>query len=429
MATKKATLTPEQGMAGFDNLSKNDFIDRSDHIGTGMMSSQPSGSEDNGAESEDPQVNAILAAASKLEKEAKKSAPAAKKANSETDVAVAEEEEEVAEEEVEETPEEEAAEEPEAAEEEAEEPTKEDKTPEAAKEGKKKAEAEDDGKPLVFDDVEEKPSTVAENGWTEVAKELGFEIEKDDFDEFKTGFNKAKEINLAKLKPETQRLHKFTEAGGSIEDFVEPLRKYDEAISLSDADIVARKLFSDGWQDEVKRNAKIAQMEETGELEVVAANTRKILIVSREEQKNKIIDDRIKAQERYDEKLRNAPKEEAKLIKSTLEARKEFMGTQLSADNVAKIVKKYEAGEYNEAFKDTDTIAEFLLYKEFGKKGMQNLKIAAEREFKIKNKEKFHNIPPKVGKVGSKRATANPSGQDPEGNWDVLEKERVSKKA
>lgn len=405
MAKKKSDETSAVG--NFDLLSDETYVASLSDAGSGI-------SEDSahiGSEStEDAQADKILAAASKQQKQA-----VSKEKNKE---------------EKEESSEEEINEEEEKTDDLADAETNEsDSDSEETEEAEKKDESKDDvddEKPLTFDDAESLETPQLEkNGWQDVAKELfDEELETDDFDAFKQKITEKTEYNLAKFKPETQRLIKFTEAGGTVDDFMEPLSKIDATIALPAADLVDRHLKATGWADNAKREAKLTSMAESGELEVIHKQVVDHLTSLRDEKKNDIINARIAAHEKHEAKLANIYKDEAKKIKSALSARKDFMGTELKPENIDKIVKKYEAGEYEPLLKDSNFMADFLLYKEYGKKGQENLKTKIEREFKAKHKEKFHNLPPKTaGKAGSVRATS--SGQAPEGNWDLLEKERV----
>ena len=410
----KKTNSPEV-VGNFDALSDSKYVDT-------LTATSSNASEDAGKAPEgtgDAEADSILATINNREKAAKEEEE--KKTVTED---VNEEEQEEKEEEAEESDKEEEGAKDEEKEEEL--------IIDDAKKAKNKKEAtdttvdDDDTKELSFDieNSSEAPIT-EENGWKDVAKEaLGIELENDDFDSFKEKIKEHTEYNLAKFKPETQRLIKFTEAGGSVDDFLEPLSKIDSALILPDADLVDRHLEATGWKDAEKRQAKIEAMAESGELEVIGTQARESLKAFRKEEMDRIISDRLKAQEKFEQRAANAPKEEAKAIKSQLESMKEFMGTKLSADNIEKIVKNYETGKYHDAMKNTEDIAAFALWKEFGKMGEKNLMIKAQRELKDKHKAYFHKVPPKLGggTAGTKKATS--SGQDPEGNWDELEKTR-----
>lgn len=308
------------------------------------------------------------------------------------------------------------------------------KAPEAKADDKKVDEKKDekgeDKEPVLTFDEEASAKAELKKGdtatdeevitsWKDVAKEVGLELKEDSFDELKSALEAKITDNLSKYEPETQRIIKFTESGGSIDDFVEPFKKVDSLISMADADLVAQHFKVKQW-DETKAQTKIEQMAESGELETFAEELRVSLKEYRNEVKDTIINERIKATEAHKAKMQNAYKDEAVKIKSTLEQTKEFLGTPLSEENRSKIAAKYANGDYENDFKDPKVISDFLLFKEFGEKGINNLKKKLEYEVKKQYQNDRHNVPPKDSNAG---AMANNSSQagDP---WSALEKER-----
>lgn len=308
------------------------------------------------------------------------------------------------------------------------------KAPEAKADEKKGDEkvgenGEDKEPVLTFDDeatakVELKKTDTATDeevitSWKDVAKEVGLELKDDSLDELKTVLKSKIEDNIAKYEPETQRIIKFTEAGGSPDDFIEPFQKVDTLLGMADADLVAQHFKVKGW-DQTKAQTKIEQMAESGELETFAEELKVSLKEYRNEIKENIINDRIKAAEAKRLKMENAFKDEAVKIKATLAETKEFLGTPLSEENRNKIAAKYANGDYENDFKDPKVISDFLLFKEFGEKGITNLKKKLEYEAKKQYQNDRHNVPPKnpnVGAVSSNSAHV----ADP---WSMLEKEK-----
>ncbi|MCC7514553.1 MAG: hypothetical protein IT212_07655 [Bacteroidia bacterium] len=417
-------------LAGFDNLSRADMFDVEDSRASAMSNN----SSDDTSKFEptgDKEADKILATMQNRERIAtqeKAKEPEVEEEETEEDS----EAEDVEKKEEQDESEEDTEEEPDAEEETKEvEKVEDKKKPADVKKGKDKKDVapEDDDKPLTFDEADgaKAPEGQSEdNGWKDVAKQFNLDLSTDTFEEFKEKIEAKAELNISKLKPETQRLIKFTEAGGTVDDFAEPLSKVDQALILSDVDLAERHLIASGWKDEEKIANKLEQMVESGEVEVVAEQARLRLNEYRTQIKNEIIENRIKAKEKYDLQAANAPKEEAKAIKVALESRTDFLGTPLSKDNREKIAKNFESGKYHDLMKDPQAIADFALFTEYGKLGQQNLKTAAIREWKEKNKHLFHAVPPKTGKAGSVRA-ATSDGKSSEGNWEVLERERTQR--
>lgn len=414
----------ETGLEGFDALSREDFIASITDGGPSSTSNDTgSNAVDSSVKTDDPGADAIIDTLNKREKEAKASVD--KKQEDEG-------EEEIEEKGNKEEGEEDGDDEVDKNDKSGDADKKENKEEVKDKKDKDKKDPDTGEEDFVFKNPDEaKPPVKGEESgdtsWLDVAKELSLELKEDTFDAFREAFETKAESNIAKYKPETQRLIKFTEAGGSADDFVQPFSKIDAAISLSDADLVDQRLKLTGWDDDTKREAKLQRMVEDGEIEIEANNIRKELYAYKEQVKDDIIDKRVKAQEIYEKKAAAAREVEAKAVREKLNSIPEFMMTKVSPENVEYIVNKFKSGGYEKDFKDEATLAEFFLYKEFGKVGISNIETKVKREVERKYLSHSHNVPPKNGKTGSVKAT--PSGQDPEGNWEVLEREKIQSSA
>ncbi len=214
-------------------------------------------------------------------------------------------------------------------------------------------------------------------------------------------------------------------AGGTADDFIEPLGKVDAMIGKSDAELVGEDLKLKGFKDDAKREAKINRLTEDGELEIHAEQVRDALRTYRNTLKEEIINDRLVKQQVYEDRLRQSFVEEAKEIKRVLENEKEFLGTPLKPENIDKIVKKYEAGGYNDDLRDAHKIGSFLLYTEYGKRGQENLRLQLSRELKKQFLSDRHNVPPKNEKVGNlaNQSNLNKNGKEKD-LADLLEEEK-----
>jgi hypothetical protein len=302
---------------------------------------------------------------------------------------------------------------------------KDDKKVEQKKDEKKDASDDNGEEELTLEDAPKGTPKASKEGevettWTEVAKEMGIELKEESYDSFKKALTEKVEANISKYKPETQRLMKFAEAGGDYKDFIEPFSKIDKVLSMSDADLAAHH-FKIKKVDDAKAQARIERMAEDGELESFVEEIRDNLRGYRKDVENQIIDQKIKAQEAYELKQKNAFKDEAVHIKTALEKRKDFLGTPLKEENRAKIFEKYSKGDYEETFKDPEVLADFLLFKEYGERAKTNLKQILKRELRNEYKNDRHNIPPKTGNAGAVRQS---SGHASDNVFDILEEER-----
>lgn len=281
-------------------------------------------------------------------------------------------------------------------------------------------------------DSQEEPNT---ESWTDLAKELGFEIKEDNFEEFKKSYDifretekaelekeykvKGKEDLLVSFDPEAQFIIKALDAGLTMDQIQKPFAEIDKFLSLSDADLVAQDLRLQGWPED-KIEAKVLDLTETGKLELNAFEIRKILEDSKKEislSREKELSD-IKTQQ--EQKVKDTLNKEAEEIHKQLKTVQTFMESPIKDKHIDYVMNKWKNGEYHEAFKDPKKIADFLLYSEFGEQAVKNLANRKLQEGRSKIVKKLHNIPPlTTGNAGSSTKANN--NESPVGNFGILE--------
>lgn len=263
-------------------------------------------------------------------------------------------------------------------------------------------------------------------GWAPAAKEIGFEIPTDNFEEFKKGldnhYKNKYDVNLGKYDSETQQFIEFLENGGTVQDFLDPLKPVEQLKSLSDVDLVVRDLELQDWPQD-KIDQEIARMTEADkdEIGLTAFKLRKQLGVIEQNIKTQIIESKTKAEKRQDSYKQNATAEQLSAIKNSLNTVSEFMDTPLSGKHKDFIAKNWVDGKYANILNDPKAMSKFLLFHEFGEQGIANLKNKAKEEAKLAYKNDRHNIPPMTGTGGGQVKGASTSNQQAEGNWSALE--------
>lgn len=264
-------------------------------------------------------------------------------------------------------------------------------------------------------------------GWAPAAKEIGFEIPTDNFEEFKKGldnhYKNKYEVNLGKYDSETQQFIEFLENGGTVKDFLDPLKPVNDVKSLSDVDLVVRDLELRDWPQD-KIDAEITRMtenEKVDEIALTAFKLREQLNVIEENIKSRVIESKTNAEKRKDTYKQNATAEQLSAIKNSLNTVSEFMDTPLSGKHKDFIAKNWADGKYANIINDPKAMSKFLLFHEFGEQGIANLKNKAKEEAKLAYKNDRHNIPPLTGTGGGQVKGASTSNQQAEGNWSALE--------
>ena len=264
---------------------------------------------------------------------------------------------------------------------------------------------------------------VESNGWKDLAKEFEIEINEDKFEEFKEKldihYKNKYEINLGKYNAETQAVIEALEAGMTIDEYVKPTEGIDRLIALDDVAIVTADLKARKFPED-KIEKEVARLEELDQLDLYAINIRESLENKKAEIQSNIIKSKTNAKERQNTYKNNVNAEQSAAIKNALNTVSEFMGTPLKADVKEFIMSKEQKGEYANLFNDPKVKAEFLLWHEFGKAAVTNLKQKSYYEGVMKYKNDRHNIPPLTGVGGTGVRSASQTTIKAEGNWDAL---------
>jgi len=284
---------------------------------------------------------------------------------------------------------------------------------------------ETEEKPFVPEfKIEGEVSTEAEkDGWIELAKEIGFELPEDKEELFKEKLDehyKGKyEAQLGKYAPEAQQLIEFLNNGGTLESFREPLKPVNELKALSDVDLITKDLELRKWPED-KIVKEITRMTENDEIETSAFKLRESLDRIEHDIKEKVISQQLKSNERHTKFKATEGDQQLAAVKTSLNTVSEYMETPISDKHRNYIAEKFKAGKYADLLKDPKAIADYLLYNEFGKTGISNIKNNAENKAKLKYKSDRHNIPP-IQNPGGSATSESKTSKEAAGNWGALE--------
>lgn len=261
---------------------------------------------------------------------------------------------------------------------------------------------------------------VTDDGWKPLAKDLGFEIEADDETEFKTKLDdhyKSKyEINLGKYKPETQVLLEFVEAGGTIDQLLEPLKPLLDLKNLSDTELIYKDLELRKYTPELIEK-EITRLTEADELDLTAHKLRETVDTLINNEQQLLMKQKLDATIRHDAFKQHTVVEEAKAVKAALSETKEFMTIPVPQKVTEVITKNLESGKYASLIKDPKVIAKFIHFVELEQQAIQQI----ENRERLKYKADRHNLPPLSTAGGATAVAATQTGVKAEGNWGALD--------
>lgn len=247
---------------------------------------------------------------------------------------------------------------------------------------------------------EEKEST-----WKDVASELGITTEGNEvsFEDFKKSFEtkleearkegaaKATEINLEKYNSDARKLIEFLEAGGTVDEFVEPLTAFKEILALDDESLVKKHYELSKWDSE-KVEAEIESLKDSGSLEQKAYALRKNVENVMELEKQKIYDAKVDQAKQRKASISETQKKFDNSVKEILNKTEKFMGGKMNEKTLAPILKKLENGEYRRRLESDPTLyAKAILSLELGENVVKSLSKQRFEQGRESVQEVIHN--------------------------------------
>lgn len=280
-----------------------------------------------------------------------------------------------------------------------------------------------------------------ESTWVGTAKELGLDVKEDSFEAFKTTFQEklkaereagkaeAQDIKLDAFTPEARRVIEFLNADpkNAIDNFIEPLKVYDNVLAMNDEAIIREDLRLKNW-DADKIDEKIESLKQDEKLDVEAYELRKTVENLREQAKQDIVQDAIARKQQNEQLIKETLQKEIKSVSDELDKTTTFMGFKIPESAKQHIKKQWESGEIRKAFQSNPKdVVEFMLNKYLGKLASAELKKNEFQKGRDSIQSKLHNVK-ETGTQGSGRNDKKPieKGGSSFDAWDKITEEKVT---
>lgn len=284
------------------------------------------------------------------------------------------------------------------------------------------------------EDIKDVPQMYEDGTFQGLAKDLGFEIKSESFEDFQNTFKEnfvpkadaeklkqiGKEELYATLKPEVAAALEMRELGLPEELIVNPTKDIDEYLSLSDAEIIRKDLeVTDGWTDE-KIDKELEILSEKPDL--LKHQADKIRINLNLNKKARLAQQAELVQRFTQEKqavaIRQKQEQDTQFTNSLNDV-KDFLGIPLAKGTKEAILMKYNAGKYNDVFNKPLSKVQQALFYELGDKLIPHIHTKAREEGKKEIVKKQANIPSKDGESGQRVEIKNQL----ENNWSGIQED------
>ena len=212
------------------------------------------------------------------------------------------------------------------------------------------------------------------------------------------------EQEYSKLKPETVTALKLIEMGYPEEQAFNPTAKHAELLKLDDAALIRTNLEGqEGWDEErvelemesLSQNPTLLKHEAL-KLKEWLTNDAKRISSEREALVNEYTQnkDNVALQQKELEQIQ---------VKEAMMSLESFMGAKLNPEAKSAMSQKYSRGDYGDVLKDGKSIAEYIYFKEFGSKILDETKKSSYAKGKEEYAKQMLGIPPRLGEVSGQK--------------------------
>lgn len=227
-----------------------------------------------------------------------------------------------------------------------------------------------------------------ESSWSKVGESLGVIPKEDTFDSFKAAYEEkiqveresakkeVEDLNINKFTPEAQKVIKFLNADphAKIEDYVDPLKQFDEILGLDSESINRKDLELKGWAQD-KIDAKIERMKEDGSLEENAYALKQLVKNNKTLTENALVTEKEKNRVDVQKNIEKQTEKENQQIREMVSKIDKFMDGDISDEHRNYLIKKWESGDFRKRFQnDPSLVVKAMLFDAFGEKALKELK-------------------------------------------------------
>lgn len=257
-----------------------------------------------------------------------------------------------------------------------------------------------------------------ESSWKDIAKEFELEIEEDNFDKFKEKLaekqkqeiekaveeakKEFKTVDVKKYNPEAQRLIEFLENGGTLEEFKNPLKVFDELLTMDKEDLIREDLRIKGYS-EAQIEEKIIKMDEDGIIDTEYNKLKNIVSLNKEKAEQNLLDSQKNNKLATEKAKQEQFQKETKVISEHISKLDKFMGKQIPEDTKKLLQQRWEEGHYRKRFAENPVDAvNAILFMEFGEKFKKLIEKEAHDKGAFNALGKLSNTPEKKETPGQR---------------------------
>lgn len=234
------------------------------------------------------------------------------------------------------------------------------------------------------------------------SEEKGFEVVQNLFNQ-KLEAVKAEAINEAKydryvdvpeqIRGEAEMVVELMKAGQTLEKINEPFIELAQFKAMSKEELVRHNLMFRYKGDEEVVDNKMQKLIEDGMIDV-EYKSAKFDLDNYEQSLNHQRQEQIKNYKNTQQQIQTQKfNQETAKLSHALDGVPEYLGKKLTPEVKAVLKNELASGKYHKMDGTPEEKVDYLLYKRFGKAGIQSFQSRATEKVVLQNKQQQHNVP------------------------------------
>lgn len=234
------------------------------------------------------------------------------------------------------------------------------------------------------------------------SEEKGFEVVQNLFNQ-KLEAVKAEALNEAKydryvdvpeqIRGEAEMVVELMKAGQTLEQINEPFIELAQYKAMSKEELVRHNLMFRYKNDEEVVDNKMQKLIEDGLLDV-EYKSAKFDLDNYEQSLNHQRQEQIKNYKNTQQQIQTQKfNQETAKLNHALDGVPEYLGKKLTPEVKAVLKNELASGKYHKMDGTPEEKVDYLLYKRFGKAGIQSFQARAQEKVVLQNKQQQHNVP------------------------------------
>jgi hypothetical protein len=213
------------------------------------------------------------------------------------------------------------------------------------------------------------------------------------------------EILPEETRSEAKLIFDLMAQGQTLEQINAPINSINELRALAPEQLIRKNLEGLAIYTPEQIDYQIEKMVADGKVELehgILMNSLKLMEDNINTQRKEQINQYNARQEQVKEQKRL---QELNSFKTALDKKTTFMDKKLTDDNKRTLLNEFSNGATEQLLKNPDDIAEFMLWKKYGKQGLSYLKAKAQEEATLAKMKAQHNIPQDATNKGMANTT------------------------